>query len=87
MRFPMQRRDISNARLVQLVGAVVIVIAAWFALRGALPQAWRVPGSPELYLTGVAGVLLLFVPAAFAVAKRSGASTNPVGWFNAHVVC
>ena len=83
----MQRRDISNARLVQLVGAAVIVIAAWFALRGALPQAWRVPGSPELYLTGVAGVLLLLVPAAFAVAKRSGASRNPVGWFNAHVVC
>jgi len=83
----MQSRDISNARLVQLVGAAVIAIAAWIALRGGLPEAWRVPGSPELYLTGVAGVLLLLVPAAFAVAKRSGASRNPVGWFNAHVVC
>ena len=83
----MQSRDISNARLVQLVGAAVIAIAAWFALRGGLPEAWRAPGSPELYLTGVAGVLLLLVPAAFAVAKRSGASRNPVGWFNAHVVC
>jgi len=47
----------------------------------------REPGSPELYLTGVAGVAFLLVPAAFALAKRGGTSRNPVGWFHAHVWC
>ena len=28
----------------------------WFAFRPWLPEAWRTPGSAELYLTGVAGV-------------------------------
>ncbi len=59
----------------------------WFIIRGALPEAWRAPGGPALYLTGVAGVLLLLVPVAFVVAKRGGRSANPVGWFNAHIVC
>ena len=83
----MQRRDLSNSRLIQLVAAAVVAIAAWFALRGTLPEAWRTPGSPVLYLTGVAGVMLLLVPAAFALAKRGGASRDPLAWFNAHVVC
>lgn len=67
--------------------AAVLAIAAWFTLRMMLPQAWRTPGSIELYLTGVLGTVLLLVPAAFAFAKRSGASSAPIGWFNAHVVC
>lgn len=83
----MQRNDLSNSRLLQLVTAAVIAVIAWFVVRRWLPQAWREPGSPELYLTGVAGVALLLVPAAFAIAKRSGLSRNPVGWFNAHVWC
>jgi len=45
------------------------------------------PGSPELYLTGVFGVALLLVPVAFVLAKRGGRAINPVGWFNAHVFC
>lgn len=69
------------------MAAVVAAIAAWFILRAWLPEAWRVPGSPALYLTGVAGVLLLLVPAAFAIVKRGGLTREPVRWFNAHVVC
>ena len=83
----MQRTDFSDARLLQLMAAVVMAIAAWFAFRPWLPEAWHVPGSPELYLTGVAGAILLLVPAAFALAKRGGRSRDPVRWFNAHLVC
>lgn len=78
---------LNNALLIAIVSATLAAIACWFVLRGALPPAWRTPGSPPLYLTGVAGALLLLVPAAFAFAKRSGRSAHPVAWFNAHVVC
>ena len=83
----MQRPDIPDTRLLQLTAAAVIAIIAWFLLRGFLPEAWRTPGSPGLYLIGVAGVILLLVPVAFVLAKRGGSGSNPVYWFNAHVVC
>lgn len=79
--------DIDNRRLTLLAGATVAAIACWFVLRPWLAPAWREPGSPELYLAGVAGALLLLVPAAFALAKRGGASRDPRAWFNAHVGC
>jgi len=78
---------LSNAALIAIASATLVAIACWFLLRGALSSAWRTPGSPPLYLTGVAGALLLLVPAAFALAKRGGRSQRPVAWFNAHVVC
>lgn len=83
----MQRHDIPDTRLLQLTAAAVIAVVLWFVIRGALPEMWRTPGSPALYLTGVAGVVLLLVPVAFVLAKRGGRSANPVGWFNAHIVC
>ena len=83
----MRSRDIANATLVRLVAAVAVSVVTWFALRGLLPQAWRTPGSPALYLTGLAGALLLLVPGAFALAKRGGNARDPLGWFNAHVMC
>lgn len=83
----MQRNGLSDDRLLKLMTAAIAAIVTWFVVRRWLPLAWREPGSPELYLTGVAGVVLLLVPAAFALAKRGGASRNPVGWFNAHVWC
>ncbi|MGH8737017.1 MAG: hypothetical protein ACREVC_06630 [Burkholderiales bacterium] len=79
--------DLDNRRLIALVAAAVAAIGAWFALRAWLAPAWREPGSPELYLAGVAGALLLLVPAAFALAKRGGTSRDPRAWFNAHVLC
>lgn len=83
----MVRKDLSDRRLLVCCAAAVAAIVLWFLLRGALSEAWRVPGSPELYLTGVAGVILLLVPVAFVVAKRGGSGANPVNWFNAHVLC
>ncbi len=83
----MQRSDFPDARLLRLTAGAVVAIILWFIVRGALPELWRTPGSPALYLTGVVGVLLLLVPVAFVLAKRGGHSTNPVGWFNAHIVC
>jgi hypothetical protein len=83
----MIRRDLSDAALLRMIAAVVAAIAGWFVARPWLPEAWREPGSPALYLTGVAGVLLLLVPAAFAFVKRGGLTREPVRWFNAHVVC
>ena len=83
----MRRNDIPDDRLLQLMAAVVAAIVLWFIVRRWLPEAWRVPGSPQLYLTGVAGVALLLVPVLFSLAKRGGGNRNPVAWFNAHVAC
>lgn len=83
----MQKRDFSDARLLLLTAAAAITIVLWFVIRGALPEMWRTPGSSALYFTGVAGALLLLVPVAFVLAKRGGRSADPVGWFNAHIVC
>jgi hypothetical protein len=83
----MTRNDISDALLLKMTVGAVATIAIWFSIRPLLPEAWRTPGSPELYLTGVAGAALLLIPVAFALAKRGGHSANPVAWFNAHVAC
>lgn len=78
--------DLHNRRLVDVTVAGVVAIVAWFAVRPWLPPAWSTPGSPELYLAGFAGALLLLVPTAFALDKRTG-SQAPRSSFNAHVYC
>ena len=83
----MARKDLSDKRLLTFTAAAAGAIMLWFLGRGFLSEAWRVPGSPELYLAGVAGVILLLVPVAFVIAKRGGSGANPVNWFNAHVLC
>jgi len=81
------RKDLSDKRLLTFTAAAAGAIMLWFLGRGFLSEAWRVPGSPELYLAGVVGVILLLVPVAFVIAKRGGSGANPVNWFNAHVLC
>ncbi len=82
-----KRNELGNPALVRLIVCTVGAIALWFVLRGALPEAWRTPGSPALYLAGVLGVALLLVPAAFSVAKRGDSRADPRRWFVAHVWC
>jgi hypothetical protein len=82
-----ERRDLSDRKLVQLTCVALGAIVLWFVVRPALPEPWRTPGSAQLYLAGVAGGALLLVPVLFALAKRGGARRNPVNWFNAHVGC
>lgn len=82
-----QPADLSNARLLQAVAAAAAVIVLWFLLRGHAPAAWRTPGSAALYGAGVAGTLLLLVPALFAWRKRRGQVAQPRAWFHAHVWC
>lgn len=83
----MARPDLSNRRLAALTAGAIVAVALWFALRAWLPEAWRTPGSPPLYLVGAAGALLLLVPGAFALVKRGGRSRAPLRWFNLHVGC
>lgn len=83
----MKRPDLSNRILIALVGTALIAIALYFAfIQPHLPKAWRTPGSPELYLVGVAGAALLLVSMAFVLAKRAGRGGSVPAWFVAHVV-
>jgi hypothetical protein len=74
--------------LAWMVGASALAIAAWFALlRPALQTSWSAPGSPQLYIAGVLGALLLLVSMVFVVVKRSGHGRLAPAWFIAHIVC
>ena len=84
----MRRPDLNNRLLVVLVAGVIVALVLYFWLvRPLLPVAWRTPGSPTLYVSGVVGALLLLVSMAFVVAKRTGRGGSPQVWFIAHVVC
>ena len=84
----MKRPDLPDRMLVWIVGAAALAVAAWFALlRPALRDSWSTPGSPELYIAGVAGALLLLVSMGFVVVKRSGHGSLAPAWFVAHIVC
>lgn len=83
----MRRPDLGDRVLVGLVAAALAAITVYFAfIQPVLPKAWRTPGSPELYLVGVAGAALLLVSMAFVVVKRTGHGGPPPAWFVAHVV-
>ena len=84
----MKRPDLPDLTLVWIVGAAAVAVGAWFALlRPALRAPWSTPGSPELYIAGVLGALLLLVSMVFVVVKRSGHGRLAPAWFIAHVVC
>ena len=81
------RQDLSNAVLIFIVAAAAAALFLYFAiLLPLLPETWRTPGSPELYLVGVAGASLLLVSMVFVIVKRAGIGGSPPAWFVAHVV-
>ncbi|HZM35529.1 MAG TPA: hypothetical protein VFC18_13680 [Burkholderiales bacterium] len=83
----MKRPDLGNRLLAIMVAGGVSILVVYFAvIQPALPLAWRTPGSPELYLTGVAGAALLLVSMGFVLAKRTGRGGSAPAWFVAHVV-
>lgn len=81
----MFRPDLDNRRLTRLVCGTVLAIALYFLLLPGMPEAWRTPGSPELYLMGVSGAVLLLTAASFSISKRGKSTSSPVAWFAAHV--
>ncbi|HBK79502.1 MAG TPA: hypothetical protein DDZ83_07440 [Nitrospinae bacterium] len=81
----MKRPDLSDRLLAYLIFAAAIVIVTWFALLPDRAPAWKLPGSPRLYVIAVVGSLLLLVSVLFVFAKRTGRWGSPVGWFTAHV--
>ena len=83
-----KRPDLPDLMLLWIVGVAAAAAVAWFALlRPALDASWSTPGSPELYIAGVAGALLLLVSMVFVVVKRSGRGSLAPAWFIAHIVC
>ena len=81
----MHRPDLNNRRLTWLVCGTVLAIALYFLLLPGMSEAWRTPGSPELYLMGLSGAVLLLTAASFSIAKRGKSASSPVAWFAAHV--
>ena len=81
----MNRPDLDNRRLTWLLCGTILAIALYFLLLPGMPEAWRTPGSPELYLMGVSGAVLLLTAASFSIAKRGKSTSSPVAWFAAHV--
>lgn len=82
----MRRPDIGNRVLIGMVAAIVLALLLYVLIRPSLPQVMRAPGSPALYLTGVAGAALLLVSMVFVLVKRTGRGGSPPAWFVAHVV-
>lgn len=82
------RPVLGNMLLRSLGITVIVVIVAYFLLLFPyLPEAWRKAGSPELYLTGVAGACLLLVSMIFSAVKRGGGGDLAPTMYVAHVLC
>ncbi len=82
----MRRLDIGDRLLAYLVFAAAVVLVTFFAFQHELSGEWHLPGSPTLYLFGVAGTLFLCVSLVFVITKRTGLGGSPPSWFSAHVV-
>lgn len=66
--------------------AGLALVAYFLVVQPMLPEAWRTPGSPELYLVGVVGAAMLLTSMIFVFVKRTGKGGSPPAWFVAHVL-
>lgn len=82
-------RPVLGNAVLKLLGVVVLfAIVVYYALLfSELPKVWRQAGSPELYLTGVAGALLFLVSVLFVAIKRGGGGDLAPTFYVAHVLC
>lgn len=82
------RPVLANQLIFGLGIAVFATIAAYFLiLFPFLPDTWRTAGSPELYLTGVAGMCLFLFAMVFSAVKRGGGGDLAPAFYVAHVLC
>ena len=82
------RAVLGNATLRWLgIGTAAFITAYFLLLFPLLPAPWRTAGSPELYLTGVAGACLLLVAMVFSAIKRGGGGDLAPKFYVAHVLC
>jgi hypothetical protein len=81
-----RRGDISNGALLALAVAGLAALPVWMLLRSDLPSALGSPGTPVLQTTAMIGALLLLVPVAYALAKRSSRTTRHALWLSVHAV-
>ncbi|MDX1433690.1 MAG: hypothetical protein R3286_14700 [Gammaproteobacteria bacterium] len=80
------RVGLRRGALLATLAVAGAAMLGWILAMPVLPARWTTPGSPELYLAGVAGGVLTLSPLAFTIAKRCGSSAHPPIWFAAHVV-
>lgn len=86
-RIEMKRVDLRDWVLSALAVAIVLSIMVYFGIvLGRLSEAWRSPGSPELYFTGIIGALFLLLPLFFSLSKRTSGRSRPPTLFVVHVV-
>lgn len=81
-----RRGDIADGTLLQLSGAALAAAMGWLLVLGDLPPALRAPGSPALHALAIAGAVLLLVPLAYALAKRSPRTRAHARWMSAHAL-
>lgn len=80
-----RRPDLADRALILMLLVTLAAIVVYLAIRPELPLPFQRPGSPLLQSAAIIGALLLTIPFAFSIAKRSGLSTMPNRWFIAHV--
>ena len=78
--------ELKRPAVLAVVGCAAVAICLHYFLAPLLPDRWRSAGSPELYVLGLAGTLLVLIAAAFSLAKRGGRAATPRPWFVAHIL-
>lgn len=81
-----RRPDLSNHALLASMAGLGVALIAYLLVRPALPEMWQRPGTPVLQTAAILGSVLLLVPFAFSLGKRSGTSRVPNRLFILHVL-
>lgn len=80
------RPDLSDRALVVLVVSLAVAFLGYLLLEPFLPESWQRPGTAVLQSLAIIGAVLLLVPFAFSLVKRTGAGGIPNRWLILHVL-